>query len=572
VDFSVASRRSVLRLRWTLVALVALALTVWVFRSFGYIGFNPTDDGYVIAQSYRILHGAVPHRDLISPRPLGSAYLHTIDFAVPLPLMEASRLIATAQVVLYSMLFAGLIFERSPARWSVAQLLAAVGSTLVNLHSFPLMAWATIDGLGRDRGARVYLGLALVGGAALMKQSFAPVGAVALLWIAVDGHRRGVVPVSRLLLGATVVAAPMAVYAGAIALAGGLEAMRVQFGSVAPPQSWCVVPGVRDRSTLSAAAAAFGALRTVEWLGARAVGTRRTLFTVASIALAVAGSIGVVSVAVGQHLAYFGTWGVVLFWMLLVAVAIDACTARAFDVPAIVVLGMAWSSTLSWGYAVPNLLGGTMVLALLRLLWGGRLAVGVYRSWAGEIAAAAVAVVAVTVVGQAFQLARTTRVYFDAPAVALKSAAGDVIPAFGRIRTGERTGAYLRQLMSCLRQFDASRVAVIPDNPFLYPAVGIVNPLPIDWLWKPEVRGSEARLVEAALRLDREGDYLVLVQTLEGYTIPHRDPPTGLLPTAPLGAPGSPVRAITTVLRGTRTVCGSFVAIHAPRAGERQRR
>ena len=574
-----SSPRALRRLRRTLVVLVALALAGWVFRSFGDIGFNPTDDGYVIAQSWRILHGAVPHRDVISPRPLGSAYLHALDFAVPLPLMEASRLLATGQIVLYSMLLAALVYDLSPGRWSPAQLVGAVGSVLVNLHSFPLMAWMTVDaltlaaagflllgvGLARRRVDRVYLGLVLIGGATLMKQSFAPVGAVALLWISRDGRRRRVASVGRLLRAAAVLVMPMVVYAGAIACAGGLDAMRTQLGGAAPPKHWFPTLHAHDLPMLAAVAVAFGGLQIIERLETRGAGRLGSLAVTASVALAAFGSLDVFVVALGGHLAYYGTWGIGLFWMLLLAVAIDVVGRRVADERMLAVLGLAWASTLSWGYAVPNLLGGTMALALLRLLWSTRLAARLYRGFLGELAAAAVAVAALTVVVQTFVPARLRRVYFEAPAAELTSAAGDAIPAFGRIRTDERTGTYLRQMLSCLRRFPAGRVAVVPDNPFLYPALGMANPLPIDWLWPAELRGSEERLLEAARRLDREGDYLLLVQTVGGYDVAFRDPPGEPLAPADLGESDATVRAVTGVLRGARTPCEAFVAIHAPR-------
>jgi hypothetical protein len=573
---AVPSWRSRYWLRWLLLVVVAVGLTAWVFRTFGDLGFNPTDEGYVLAQAYRVLHGAVPHRDFISPRPLGSAYLHVLDFAVPLPLMPASRLVAAAQVTLYSLLLATLVFERSPGRWSVAQFVAAASSVLVNLHAFPLMAWATIDGLvmvaagfallgdglGRDRGARIFLGLAFVGAATLMKQSFVTVASGALLWIAVDGHRRGVVPVSRLVAGAAVLAAPMTAYAAAVALAGGFGAMRLQLGSAAPPLTWCALPDVGSLPGLVVFGATFVALRVVEGRDARAV-ARWNLAALATITLAAMGSARVVSVALGDRLAYANAWGLRLFWMLALAVAIDACTTFAVDAPAVVVLVIAWASTLSWGYAVPNLLGGTIALALLRLLWRGLLAARPSGSWWGGLVAGAAAVAGMVMVVQTIGPARTWTGYFDAPLYALRSFPGNAIPALGRIRTSKRTATYLRQLVSCLQQFPARRIAVIPDNPFLYPAMGIPNPLPIDWLYPPEIRGSEERLREAARRLEREGDYLVLVQGVDGYQIAYHDLPQEIVATSALGAPQSPVREITSILTGTWTVCGSFVAIHA---------
>lgn len=43
---------------------------------FSPLGFNPTDDGFVLAMSRRLLEGEVPHRDFISIRPVASAVFH----------------------------------------------------------------------------------------------------------------------------------------------------------------------------------------------------------------------------------------------------------------------------------------------------------------------------------------------------------------------------------------------------------------------------------------------------------------------------------------------------------------
>ncbi|MGW4524071.1 hypothetical protein [Amycolatopsis sp. NPDC004378] len=50
---------------------------VAVVARIGRFGFAPTDQGFVPALSWRVLHGEIPHVDTLSVRPLGSAYLHT---------------------------------------------------------------------------------------------------------------------------------------------------------------------------------------------------------------------------------------------------------------------------------------------------------------------------------------------------------------------------------------------------------------------------------------------------------------------------------------------------------------
>ena len=47
---------------------------------FSNFGFNPTDEGFVLSATNRVLHGQIPHVDFSSVRPLGYAYLHIPEF------------------------------------------------------------------------------------------------------------------------------------------------------------------------------------------------------------------------------------------------------------------------------------------------------------------------------------------------------------------------------------------------------------------------------------------------------------------------------------------------------------
>src|SRR6266498_2935031 len=78
------------KFRWLLHAGWVLGLTAWAVARVGRFGFHPTDQGFVLGQSWRLLHGEIPHRDLISARPLGSAALHVVDFLLPGPLFLMS--------------------------------------------------------------------------------------------------------------------------------------------------------------------------------------------------------------------------------------------------------------------------------------------------------------------------------------------------------------------------------------------------------------------------------------------------------------------------------------------------
>ena len=80
---------------WTLYAPIVLIVSFWWFRAL--YGFNPSDDGFILSQSWRIVHGEIPHVDFTSPRPLGSAYLHAPFALLPIAMLALSRLLVVFQ-------------------------------------------------------------------------------------------------------------------------------------------------------------------------------------------------------------------------------------------------------------------------------------------------------------------------------------------------------------------------------------------------------------------------------------------------------------------------------------------
>ena len=73
---------------------------------------------------------------------------------------------------------------------------------------------------------------------------------------------------------------------------------------------------------------------------------------------------------------------------------------------------------------------------------------------------------------------------------------GQVAPALAGVRSGPAMLTYLTQLRDCVRAHPAGRVAVLPDNALVYPALGLRNPFPMDWLIPRElIADSRARML-----------------------------------------------------------------------------
>ena len=571
------------------VGVGCVALVVWIELAFVPLGFNPTDDGYIVSQARRLFTGDMPHADVVSPRPLGSAFLHAVDLALPLPLYEATRLVFVVEMLAMTILFAWFVLARSPLQWKPLEGSLVASSALVNIHVFPLMPWHTTDGLTmlaaglvaidaalrhRSRGL-LGAGFLLLGAAPVMKQSFvfAPVlGAVwcAAAWFASPGWRRRETLVNAAIAMAAA-AAPGILYLLAVASAGGLGAMVEQLTGATRLPGYPIVdqfrgdPGRRQLIVLvSRLTAALVATRALE-LAARRVGWASV---VAWVPRAVA-AILVFRVVVSEDLTYGSMWAAKLTWALALVVVVRALLWRAFDGRAAVIVAAGLMSSLSWGYAVPNLVGGTTALALLATLVRDAPPPRVPR-WAPAamaVSATVVAVAAFAVLVDTFSTSRRAIVYFDHPEPALTATLGHLDADFGRLRATPVVRNYVEDVATCIERHPARHVAVLPDNPGLYPVLDLSNPLPLDWAYPPEYVGAEETVIAAARETVRRGGYLVMFQTFSAFDLRSHADLADAGPETPPFTYGDATLARIAELFATassRVECGSFVAYYAP--------
>jgi hypothetical protein len=562
-------------------------LAALIVGRIGRFGFNPSDQGFILSLSWRVLHGAIPHVDLVSPRPLGSAYLHTLDFLLPAPLFIASGFVATVEVIVATVACAALITQKSPLRWGLMRTLLVAAAAVVNMHTFPMMAWHTIDGIfltavglwRLDAGLRSgsawsrRFGLVLLGFAVMTKQSFmfaVPAGALLLFFHPSVGRRDGRwwgrTVVDLLFLGAIPI-----IYAVFVTVAGGLAPMIEQLtgGQGAWGQLlydfWFsgdpVVMGLR-RNILMVAVCAAAAV--ILWLAGRRLGASVARLRVVPLAGVAALTIyGLATVG----LSYPVTAAVELLWFFLVVIVLDAVVHKHLPWQSLLIVLLAYMSSLSWGYSVPGLLAGTLTLGTLDLLVRAAPKIELTgRRWLvpqAVIGVVALVAASVTVVnahdrGQAIDRAQ------DELTVDL----GTVTPTMSGIRTSPVTATYVRQIRDCLRRYPAAKVAVLPDNPFVYPAFKLDNPFPLDWPLPMElVADSPQRMLDAVRKLNREGDYLVLFQTRTVTDLRDGKPvPKNVSVDAPIYLESGMESQIRDGLTGEKVSCGGFVGVYAPRA------
>lgn len=576
---------------WRTLAYVAgvAALAGFLVARIGRFGFNPSDQGFVLSLSWRVLDGQIPHLDVVSPRPLGSAYLHTLEFALPGPLFLASGFVTMVEIVVSTIACAALVSRVSPLRWGPLRILLVAAAAVINLHTFTMMAWHTIDGifltsvgwwlldsgLRGDSPWRRRIGLFLLGFAVMCKQSFmfaVPVGVLLLLFHpAVDLRadvrsarwwRRTVVDL--LCLGGF----PL-VYAAVVTAAGGLSPMidQVTGGAGAWGQNlydfWgngdFVVGDVR-RHIVMVAGCALVAVGL--WLLRRPLGTAGPWVRVMPLAGA---ALVTVYALVQSSLTYPATWAIKLLWILLAVIVLDAVVHRHFPWRPLLIVLLAYMVSLSWGYNQPGLVAGTLVLTTLELL---RQAAPEFslrdRRWV--IPQALLGIAALLGAGLLLVNEHDRAPAIDRPQGELTADLGDATPEMRGIRTTPNTARYVSQIGDCLEEYPASQVAVLPDNAFAYPAFAVRSPFPLDWPLPMElVADAPQRMLETVDRLNRDGDYLVLFETRNWQQLRAAEPvPTSVpVDTGHVSHSGLE-NQIRDGLTGQRISCGSFVGVYAP--------
>jgi hypothetical protein len=451
-----------------------LLLPLACHLGFSWIGFNPTDDGWMQAVARRMADGEFPHRDFIFVRPALSAVLQ-----IPLVWLGGdytiwlSRLWGWLTIGVIAWLWSGLA-QPGRAAWSVRYPLYAAAFFLT-AHVFPVMAWHSLDGLllgtaavclaarGTPGGLRT--AFVCAGLAALCRQNFALFGP--LLLLAIPDPRKW-----RAMFWA---ALPPLAYLGATLAAGCLPDFLRQvtspggaFRSVAW-QNYLDAPGFPPAIAAGALAAAL-----IHRVGSRHAATAGAL------------ALGVPVLAAGLaahrltqgpgpfHAAAYGLFGLALG--LTLAVAAIRRGLAADRLPLVAGLALAWVTAISIGWNSPALAAGLLLVVIWR-------ASHLSAPPPGGRRATLAALVMLAVVSLAFRHARLLYPYRDAASAELTFEAGPVFPGAAGLRTNVRTFAVLQDLRRQLDRFEAEGTpyALLTDCAAVWIRSPQRNPLPCEW-------------------------------------------------------------------------------------------
>jgi hypothetical protein len=516
-------------------------------------GFNPTDDGVVLAQSYRLLNGELPHRDFISIRPCLSGLLHMVHFRSPLPLEESGRLLTLIEFFLYSFLWAFLLWAAfafpAPSAGRVLFYFALTGITafVVDLNTFMFYPWTTVDGIlfsvlgfacllpatgAEPKSARSFslsvFALFFAALAALCKQNFLIVTLFTFLCIARNYRKAG--QGGRLAIVALAGTSPLVLYLAMVAVIGAFPDFLRQMTGRHEYISLGIYPFLHFffKSKLFIVNAGMMAAVSYLWL-CRAKG--RPVFQHTDILSKPALKLALLSM-LSVYLAYtvFASFSLLyeqdyrtvpfeLFWMLLTLYAASAYFHRfppQVTLTLISGLVLSWAVSFSLGVNSPLFVSGILltstVYLILYLIREGRLFITDRPIRTGFHVILAAAVIALFF----FALRNQKKFnYRDLPSSELTDTLGVLMPGFGEIHTNPVTYDYYRDFLNIYRRFEDKGIrnhfVLLPNNAIIYPIMRSRNPFPLDWVYRDEYLGSEKQMAFMMNRaLDGGRIYVIL--------------------------------------------------------------
>ena len=510
-------------------------------------GFNPSDDGVILAQSFRILNGEVPHRDFISIRPVFSGVLHTLHFFSPFPLVVSGRVFVLLEFFVFSFIWLYILFDEFGITFKSRFLLLtssmALGiiSFLLNLNTFILFPWATIDGIllatislllllkghrqPRSTRAKTYLGLSLIfiSLAALAKQSFVILTVAIFFYVSCllkKCHARASSALMIVLAGVS----PFVLYLSLLFWDDSLSLFLQQMTGRTELISTGVITYVRTfiGSRLLLPNLALLGVSLFNWINHRlAVVSSKWVGLLHRIAWGSVLAVYLISIL------YFSfsllhtsdrSLTFELFWILFtlsVTALSFLCLSQKQSLVLVFGLFLSWSSSISLGanYPIFTTAGTSGITAsVLVYLLAAKFKVALAERGYPLLSGSMYLLLAVSFFVVALQGQRSVN-YRDLPSAKLTYNLGEVLPEFGDIKTNATTYDYYADFMRIYSSFDdiKDHFVCIPNNAIIYPVLKSRNPFPLDWLQRDEYVGSERYLLNEVSRvLDSEKVYLIV--------------------------------------------------------------
>ncbi len=483
-------------------------LGLGLFLLNGWHSFNPTDQEFVLAYSWRIVNGEVPYRDFLYARTPLTPYLHAPELFLPEGwAIQAGRLVYYTELAAAGALPTFWAARRLGIRATPRALALAAAFFFLAVHNFPPMPWPTVDAVVFASGAVTAFLFSLDGSAArkdwlralasvlvalavLAKQTFAPLALLLVAYGAVESIRqRSWRPVLSSALPGACIALVVAL---ALASVGALGELVHQVVEPARLRESAEIPWSGDvvRGGLALYLEALHPLLIAGMAAAFSLPRWTTAGPLAGRAAALL----ILAALIGLTLwLLIDPWtaGRQLWWILVALLLGEISSPERGDSRAALGLGAllatAWCASLSFAYLTPLLgLGAAGIFvehALARVAWP-RLTVAVMLT-AAFVAGAVV-------------MLNLERPYRDLPREAQTQDLGSVYARYGRLYTNSANVDRTRELRDLIERHALSAghdFLVMPDHPLIHYLTNTRAPLSLDWIQPQEYLGRGDRLL-----------------------------------------------------------------------------
>ncbi|MDD2386286.1 MAG: hypothetical protein PHP52_05835 [Bacteroidales bacterium] len=495
---------------------VFIGLSV-LFSSINYIeneGFNPTDEGVILSQSWRIINGEIAHTDFISIRPVASAYLHSLNFVIPGSVVENARIFVLFQYFIIALVMSIMCFrtlERINKKkyhftYFFALLIAGLTVTILNYN---LYSWTTIDAVFWSVIAlplifsknkwKIAVGLLLTSLAALSRQTFAVITLSGFLYVVYQNRREFVKFIPVFIIGAL----PFLAYFIMLMSSNGLSEFisqmtgRTEFFQTAILQfAKKFILGMT--SALNTACLFICALLYFK----RKSAFRKMFITKGYHSLISIIYLFFTIVITVRHFIlpevdiyslpfdlFFMTVFFTVFHYLLNP---DNLALRKISVASLII---AWTSSISLGDNSPVFAAGILLISLTIMCFDVILS---YPSTLTKPITNKYLLITLSIIIFGFGLYSQPRVnYRDTASDEYVTGLGLASEEFGDIRTNRHVVAYYNELSDIFYGLDnaINNTVVFPNNAMFYTAMKTRNPAPVDWLSPYEYIGQESRII-----------------------------------------------------------------------------
>ncbi|MFC1734040.1 hypothetical protein ACFL6I_27365, partial [candidate division KSB1 bacterium] len=145
----ILSLRKLLENRYFTISLFFLYIVLY-FLIYGRFGWNDTDEGFILASSWRIFKGQIPYRDFILIYPPLSYLVHSVTFfIIPDNYQIIFERLLCYIFFAFSSYYAAATIEHifKLSKLGLDKFLLATIGFVLSVNNFPPMPWYTVDGV-----------------------------------------------------------------------------------------------------------------------------------------------------------------------------------------------------------------------------------------------------------------------------------------------------------------------------------------------------------------------------------------------------------------------------------------